>query len=200
MPHFVISAFVLLVAASCLAQQPKLSPEQKQVWSTEEKYWQILTAFDREGYIALWDENTVAWPYPLPNPIRKNVIRSDPFGLWKGAEVKDVHLEPKAVQVFADVAVVYYIVTDTYTKRDGSSEVESIRITHTWRKTNGTSAVRIAGPYELEAEGCPRRRRDPQRCLGHHRFGRSRYSLGKSGDRRRKGYHQRRDPSCHRSY
>jgi ketosteroid isomerase-like protein len=138
MAHFAISAFLLSVTASCLAQQQNLSPEQKEVWSIEEKYWEILTAFDREGYIALWDENTVAWPYPIPNPIRKNVIRSDPFGLWKGAEVKNVHLERKAVEVFADVAVVYYIVTDTYTKSDGGSVVESLRITHTWRKTNGT--------------------------------------------------------------
>jgi ketosteroid isomerase-like protein len=52
--------------------------------------------------------------------------------------VKNVHLEPKAVQVFNDVAVVCYTVTDTYAKTDGSREEESIHITHIWRKTNGT--------------------------------------------------------------
>lgn len=113
------------------------SPEQKQVWSLEERYWQILRALDREGYIALWDENFVGWPYPLPDPIRKDAVRLNPFGLLKARELKKVELEPKAVQVFNDVAVVYYVVTGTYAEKDGSIEVESLRITHTWRKSNG---------------------------------------------------------------
>jgi hypothetical protein len=52
---------------------------KKEVWSREEKYWKILTALDREGYIRLWDESRVDWPYPLPDPIRRDFIRSDPI-------------------------------------------------------------------------------------------------------------------------
>jgi hypothetical protein len=139
-----VPCLFLLFAIRCFAQQPKLSPEQQQVWSREEKYWQILTALDREAYIALWDENTVDWPYPLEEPIRKDFMRADAFGLLEGGKVKNVHLEPKGVEVFNDVAVVYYIATDTFVKKDGSSEVESLRMTHIWRKANGTWLI-IAG-------------------------------------------------------
>jgi hypothetical protein len=137
MPKFVISVFSLLVTASCFAQQSKLSPEQEQVWSMEEKYWQILKASDRESYIALWDENFVGWPYQLSDPVRKDSIRVDPFRLLQGIELKSVQLEPKAVQVLKDVAIAYYMATVTYARKDGSIEVESFRFMHTWRKTNG---------------------------------------------------------------
>lgn len=144
MLKFVAVAFTLLIAASGAAEQPRFAPEQQEVWRMEEKYWQIFTALDREGYLALWDENQVDWPYPLSDPIRKDFIRSDPFALLQGGKLKNVHLEPKAVQVFNNVGVTYYIVTDTYTKKDGSSEEESFRISHTWRKKDGTWLI-IAG-------------------------------------------------------
>lgn len=135
MAKFIIGALMLFIAARASGQQPKFSPAQRQVWSMEEKYWEFMKALDRDGYVSLWDESFVGWPYPLPDPIRKDVIRLDPFSLLQGGTVKNVQLEPKAVQVFDDVAVVYYIVVFTNEKKDGSIEVQGLRITHTWRRT-----------------------------------------------------------------
>ncbi len=118
--------------------QSKLSSEQEQVWSMEDEYWRVLSGLDRDGYIALWDENFVGWPYPVPDPIRKDAVRSNPFGLLKDRKLEKVQLERKAIQAFGGLAVVYYIVTGTYVEKDGSAEVERLRITHTWRKTSGT--------------------------------------------------------------
>lgn len=144
MPKFVFVVLMLVIAAPAFAQQPKFSPGQKEVWSMEEKYWKIFTAFDREGYLGLWDENQVDWPQPLPEPVRKDFIRSNPFALLQGGKMENVHLEPKAVQVFDNVGVTYYIVTATYVRKDGSTEEESFRVSHTWRKANGTWLI-IAG-------------------------------------------------------
>jgi ketosteroid isomerase-like protein len=142
MSKLVVCVFLLLVATPCLAKELKLSAEQEQVWRMEEKYWQIVEARDREGYIALWDENFVGWPDNCPAPIRKDVIRSETFSTLRG--LKDFHLEPRAVQVFNDVAIAYYLVTATYTPEDGSNEVVAFRCMHTWRKTNGIWHI-IAG-------------------------------------------------------
>jgi len=135
MPKFLISILPILMGMLCFAQESKLSPEQGQACSMEKKYWQLVEARDREGYIALWDEEFVGWPYDSPAPVRKDVIRSDTFGKFEG--LTKFQLEPKAVQVFHGVAVAYYVVTATYTPKDGSNEVVAFRCMHTWRKTNG---------------------------------------------------------------
>jgi len=137
MSKFIFGVFLFMVAAPGFGNRFKLSAEQEEVWRMEEKYWQIVEARDREGYIALWDEDFVAWPLDSPAPVRKDVIRSDTFGRFQG--LKNFHLDPKAVQVFKDVAVAvaYYTVTARYTQADGSIEVVAFRGMHTWRKSNG---------------------------------------------------------------
>jgi hypothetical protein len=58
MPKFLVTIFQILSAMLSVAQESKLSPEQKQ----EKKYWQAVEAWDRKGSIALWDEEFVGWP------------------------------------------------------------------------------------------------------------------------------------------
>jgi ketosteroid isomerase-like protein len=135
MSEFIVSLFPMLLAMLSFAQESKLLPEQEQVWRMEETYWQIVEARDREGYIALWDEDFVGWPYDSPAPVRKDVIRSDTFGKFEG--LKKFQLERKAVEVFKDVAIAHYLVTAAYTPKTGSNEVVAFRCTHTWRKTDG---------------------------------------------------------------
>jgi ketosteroid isomerase-like protein len=113
----------------------KLSPKQEQVWRMEERYWQIVEARDREGYIALWDEDFVGWPDNCEAPIRKDVIRSDTFGTL--CDMKNFHLEPKATQVIQDVAITFYVVTAAYIPKGGDHKEVTFRCTHTWRKVNG---------------------------------------------------------------
>lgn len=134
MSRLVTWIFLFSTAQSCFGQQMKLSPEQEQVWRVEEKYWQVVQARDREGYIALWDEDFVGWPDNCTAPIRKAVIRSETFGTLRG--MTNFHLEPKAVQVFQDVAITFYVVTAAHTPKVGNHEEVTFRITHTWRKVN----------------------------------------------------------------
>ena len=101
----------------------------------EERYWQIVEARDREGYIALWDEDFVGWPDNCEAPIRKDVIRSDTFGTL--CDMKDFHLEPKATQVIQEVAITFYVVTAAYIPKGGDHKEVTFRCTHTWRKVNG---------------------------------------------------------------
>ena len=102
----------------------------------EERYWQIIKTLDREGYIALWDDSFVGWPNSLPDPVRTDSIRADPFALLQGLKLKNIQLETKAVQVFGDVALAYYVAIGTYEKEGGGIEVEALRVHHVWRKNN----------------------------------------------------------------
>lgn len=116
-------------------RESKLSTEQEQVWRMEQRYWQLVAARDRDGYIALWDENIVGWPDSSADPIRKDTIRSNPFAVFDG--LKNEQLDLKALQVFNDVAVIYYLVRATYAPTGGSDVEVSFRMTHTWRKSDG---------------------------------------------------------------
>jgi len=114
----------------------------------EERYWQIVEARDRDGYVALWDEDFVGWPQDSPTPVRKDVIRSDAFGRFEA--LSNFQLDAKAVQVFQDVAVAYYLVTATYAPKSGDNEVVAFRCMHTWRKSNG--AWHIIGGMSSSAQ------------------------------------------------
>lgn len=135
MPKFLISVFPIVMAMLAFAGESKPSTEEEQVWSMEKRYWRVVEARNREGYIALWDEEFVGWPYDSPDPVRKDAIRSDPFGKFEG--LKNFQLERKAVQVSKSVAVAYYMVTATDAPTGGGSQVVEFRCMHTWRNING---------------------------------------------------------------
>jgi ketosteroid isomerase-like protein len=135
MLKFLASIFMLMIAAPIIAQEPKFTPEQREVWSMEEKYWQVVKAADAGGYLSLWDERFVGWPPSSPGPVGKDFIRRDPFVFFRDQKLESARLEPKAVQMFGDVAIAYYLVTGTYRRKDGSTYSETLRVTHTWRKT-----------------------------------------------------------------
>jgi ketosteroid isomerase-like protein len=133
MSKFVVGVVLIMTIAYCFGTQSKLSAEQEEIWRMETKYWQIVEARDREGYIALWDEDFVGWPQDSPAPVRKDAIRSDAFGRFQG--LKNFQLDLKAVQVFQDVAVAYYLVTARYAPISGSDEPVAFRCMHTWRRS-----------------------------------------------------------------
>src|SRR5690348_18009602 len=116
-----VCILLLWLAAPVLSQALKLSPEQRQVWSQEEKYWESVKAQDANAYVALWDENFVGWPFRFAEPIRKEQIRRDPFGMLQGRKLQSVQLEPKAVEMFQDVAIVHYRVTGVYELQEGGT-------------------------------------------------------------------------------
>jgi|SRR5215467_149264 len=135
MLKFLISVFPIVMAMLGFSEESKLSSEEEQVWSMEKRYWQVVEARDRAGYIDLWGEEFVGWPYDSPDPVRKDAIRSDAFGKFEA--LRNFQLERKAVQVSKDVAVAYYMVAAAYAPTSGGSEVVAFRCMHTWRNING---------------------------------------------------------------
>ena len=133
----IVSALLLMGAAPAVPQTLKLSPDQQHVWSQEEKYWEAVKARDANAYVSLWDENFVGWPSRSAEPIRKEQIRQDPFGMLQGRKRLSAQLEPKAVEMFNNVAIVHYRVTGVYEFKEGGTGKQVARITHTWRRRSG---------------------------------------------------------------
>src|SRR5215469_17881655 len=106
----------LLVAAAAVAQEASLTKEQQEVWNREEAYWNAMRSRDAKAFVALWHEDFVGWPHFDEEPIHKSDLRKNPFRAFRTDVIQTYEVTRKAVQVFGDTAVVFYLVT-TNTKR-----------------------------------------------------------------------------------
>jgi hypothetical protein len=68
---------LVLCACSLFAQKSK---DEESVWKLEHAYWEDVKTDDFGSYLALWHENSVAWPAWGAKPMRKNHITD-----WLGA-------------------------------------------------------------------------------------------------------------------
>jgi ketosteroid isomerase-like protein len=71
--------FTLLLVASASAQE--WSAAQQEVWEMEEAYWERRQRADVEGFMDLWDEDFVGWPYWAAEPMTKADIRQYAYEL-----------------------------------------------------------------------------------------------------------------------
>jgi ketosteroid isomerase-like protein len=134
-----ICALLIGIGLSGAASAVDFTPEEQAVWQMEEVYWRDVKAGDVEHYLTLWHENFVGWPCFASEPSDKRNI-----GGWV-KDIRDQHLkftyqlQPKAVRVFGDVAVVQYAAEYVTEYGDGTQSGAGIwrKFTHTWKKTDG---------------------------------------------------------------
>jgi ketosteroid isomerase-like protein len=133
----ILAMILVLMGAAMpnLAQTRQSSKNEREVWSREGQYWKYVMARDAEGYVGLWHEDFVGWPYFTEEPIRKDDIRKNPFPRNPNGALEKVELQPKSVQSLGDNVATFYVVRVTYKKNDGSTTQTVSRITHTWTKT-----------------------------------------------------------------
>lgn len=106
-----------------------MSPEQRDVWSGEQRYWDLRAAGKIDEYMALWDDEFTGWPQTTKEPIGKDGIRAEvlrQIAEERGTGGSKVTLEPLSVRIHGDFAFVFYRV---------HFEKASVRIHHTWRRT-----------------------------------------------------------------
>jgi ketosteroid isomerase-like protein len=133
----IISLFLAL-AATAFAQDS--ARDQTQVWQLEKAYWEYVKANNLEKYRALWNDNFLGWPFVSSVPVHKDRITD-----WitantsKGIKLQSYSIEPLAIQVTSDVAIDHYRIQATWANAEGvQAKTDTMRITHTWIRTNGT--------------------------------------------------------------
>jgi ketosteroid isomerase-like protein len=137
--HHPVLALLIGIGLSSAVSAVDLTAEEQAVWRMEEIYWHDVQAGDVEHYLTLWHENFVGWPCFASEPSDKSTI-----GGWV-KDIRDQHLkftyqlQPKAVRVFGDVAVVQYAAEYVTEYSDGTKSGAGIwrKFTHTWKKTDG---------------------------------------------------------------
>lgn len=137
--------FLLTLTAAAFAADSAntASPSRTdaQIWNLEKAYWEYVKTNDLEKYRALWHNNFVGWPLVSAAPVRKDHITD-----WitnntsKGLKLQSYDIEQLAIQVTGDVAINHYRIKLNWTKNDTGEVVrtDTLRITHTWIRTNDT--------------------------------------------------------------
>jgi len=138
--------------AAGVAQE--LTGAEREVWSMEESYWELVAAGDVEGYRALWDEEFVGWPCTSEAPATKPTIHAWMEGVRDGTYTISYDLVRQAVRAFGDVAVAYYTTPIVYHFARGGTDGENEvwKFVHTWRREGDTWRI-IGGMCGLYAWG-----------------------------------------------
>ena len=117
----------------------KLTQIQKEVWNMEEAYWEYLKKGDLEGYMTLWHPDFIGWPRAYGQPVHRDslwiLIKSIMDNSKPGS--LSYELKPYAVNVFGNIAIVFYTHSSEYENLDGEEIQLTERITHTWMKHEG---------------------------------------------------------------
>ncbi|QEC67086.1 DUF4440 domain-containing protein [Panacibacter ginsenosidivorans] len=107
------------------------------VWHLEEKYWTYVKTQDLKSYATLWDDQFIG--YPSNNKIAgKDHITDWITDMFKDKSRHfDYRLDRKVENVFGDIVIVLYDVTETWTNNKNEVlEKTTYKITHTWKKTD----------------------------------------------------------------
>ncbi|HEU5399833.1 MAG TPA: DUF4440 domain-containing protein [Terriglobales bacterium] len=148
---FIIAAAMLATSGSVVAQAPMtMSAEQREVWAGEEAYSRYLMNHDLEGYMSLWDERFIGWPYARSTPGTKADIREAVAQDLAETQHSEPVPTPLAVNVFGNVANTYYILRSKSTDKSGKTAEHAYRISHTWQRTDGKWKIigGMSAPHE----------------------------------------------------
>ncbi|MGD0521954.1 MAG: nuclear transport factor 2 family protein [Terracidiphilus sp.] len=132
------SLLILVFAAMCAAMPvcAQQTENEKAVWKLETAYWEDVKALDMDSYKDLWHPDSVGWPYANSQPARKDHMTD-----WiaahtdKGARLQWFELKPADSQATENIVVTYLWVTSMWVDKAGHGEPSTMRITHTWIKT-----------------------------------------------------------------
>lgn len=140
-----LSAIVLIAAPLAAQQQQPQSPQEREVWSLEDTYWQSVQANDLERYTKLWSEDFLGWPYSSPEPAGKDEITD-----WitahtsKGEVLKSFDIQPVRSHVAGKYATVTYRIHFIWADKTGAETPGIFRVIHTWLR-EGRSWQIISG-------------------------------------------------------
>ena len=145
----------LLAVTTAVAFAQDLDKDTTQIWNLEKAYWDYVKANDLEKYRALWHENFLGWPPASSAPVRKvHVTDWLTANRSKGVKLESYAIEQVAIQVTGDIGVVHYRIKMEWSgPKPTDNETETIRVHHTWLRSNGTWEILAGMGAPVNAEG-----------------------------------------------
>ncbi len=150
MRRFAICLIYTLGWGSAVAQS--LTPEQQEVWAGEEAYWAYVGKHDVEGFMTLWHERFIGWPCDASTTENYAELRAvvEDWFADVAAEGNTTKIDAEGVIVDNDFAITYVAATTTGQDEAGAENDVSMKIVHTWRRTDDGWKIigGMCGPLE----------------------------------------------------
>lgn len=97
-----------LVANSSITIAQQWSSEQKEVWAGVQKYWEISSANNADGFLSFFDESYTGWSYQSKVPQNKSNTSKWIKNDFKNNKTVLYTLTPVSIWVKDDFAFVHY--------------------------------------------------------------------------------------------
>ena len=115
----------LITAPVVLAQT--WSPAQTEVWKNVEAYSAKQAAGDLEGFLSYVHDDYIGWDISEPMTTNKSRLRKFVDHTFKSYKTELSDIQPVAINVVDDVAIVHYYFTVISKDADGKSSTDSGR-------------------------------------------------------------------------
>jgi ketosteroid isomerase-like protein len=146
---FIAIVVLMLLPPACLIAQ-EWSAAQKQIWKVEEE---TMSAFEKGDF-----EKVMSYIHPeyrgsghgSPIAIDKSILRKQFEQMIKTYKVVYVFMQPSAIQVFGNTAIVHYILTMTLKSLDGKETESQTAYTDIFVKQDDKWLVVADNGYELK--------------------------------------------------
>ena len=113
----VIAVLLLLPSAYLIAQE--WSAAQKEIWKVEEEIMSAFMKGDIEKLMSYVHTDYRGSGHGSPVPIDRSIFRKQAEQLIKTYKVGQLFMQPTAIQVLGNTAIVHYIMTMTMTPLEG---------------------------------------------------------------------------------
>jgi len=128
---------VFLVGVSFQTYAQSWSDEQKDVWAGVEKYWEISSKGDAQGFLNYFDDSYIGWSYASKVPQSKsNTSKWIKHDMSKNSTVLYT-LTPVNIWVDGDFAFANYFYNQIEKDKDGKEKPTAGHWTDILKKKNG---------------------------------------------------------------
>ena len=128
----VVAVLLLLPSAYLIAQE--WSAGQKEIWKVEGETVADIEKGDVEKLMSYVHQDYRGSGHGSPIPIDKTIFRKQVEQLVKTYSVRSLFLQPTAIQVFGNTAIVHYIATITLKSVDGKEATSQTAYTDVFVK------------------------------------------------------------------
>jgi ketosteroid isomerase-like protein len=144
----VIAILLLLPSAYLIAQE--WSAAQKEIWKVEEETVADIEKGDVEKLMSYVHQDYRGSGHGSPIPIDKTIFRKQVERLVKTYPARSLFLQPAAIQVFGNTAIVHYIATITLKSVDGKEATSQTAYTDVFVKQGDKWLIVADNGYELK--------------------------------------------------
>ncbi len=144
----VIAVLLLLPSAYLVAQE--WSAAQKEIWKVEEGTVADIEKGDVEKLMSYVHQDYRGSGHGSPLPIDKPIFRKQLEEMLKTYPARSLFLQPAAIQVFGNTAIVHYIATITLKSVDGKEATLQTAYTDVFVKQGEKWLIVADNGYELK--------------------------------------------------